>query len=104
MKLNFDCKIENGTAYVSIEHTLDISTVDEFEKNMNNISKVSEIFVSFQKMKFIDSTGIGSLVKVIKHFQENKVSIKIINIPNEIYDILDILGLIDIYKDTVFVI
>ena len=102
MSLEIKSTVKDNTFILSLEGVLDISTVEFFKNSLDNTQNMKEVNVDFDKLSFIDSTGISGLVQVIKFFQENNISIKIINIFPDVFEVLDILGLKEIFGEAIF--
>lgn len=102
MLLKTESIIQDNKLFVSLNGVLDISTVELFKSSLDNVQNVQEVNFDFDELNFIDSTGIGGLTQVINTFRENKVGIKIKNVSQDIFDVLNILGLIEIIGADVF--
>lgn len=102
MLLKTESIIKDNKLFVSLIGVLDISTIELFTNSLDNVQNVQEVNLDFDELNFIDSTGIGSLTEVINNFRENKVDIKIKNVSRDIFDVLNILGLIEIIGTDVF--
>lgn len=82
---------------------LDISTVEKFRSNVENIPLTStEVHLDFSGVEFVDSTGIGSLVQVIKQLQAQDIKVLIKRIPAEIYEVFDLLGIPELLGEELF--
>ncbi len=106
MSFKYTKEIMEETANIYIDDIIDISTVQEFEDVIDNIVSnniINYIVIDMEKVQFIDSTGIGSIVKVISKLQDKGIEIKYINITEEISDIFDILGIFDVYEQGTFI-
>lgn len=73
---------------------LDISTVDKFKKSIDESREgAREIILDMSQLSFVDSTGVGGLLNVVKTLQKNGLPVKIVNVSSEVYEVLDLLGL-----------
>lgn len=102
MLLDIESHKENETELLRLSGVLDISTVDALKSTADNINDVQELIIDFAKVKFIDSTGVGGIIHVIKQFQASHRKIKIINISSDVFEIFDILGLPEIFGRDLF--
>ena len=98
MSLEANVKTESNKAFLSLKGVLDISTIEGFKGYMNKLQNAKKINIDFSEVEFIDSTGVGSLVQVIKNLHEKSAEIKITNISSDVFEVLEILGLIEIFE------
>lgn len=102
MLLEIESNKHNSVGELSLAGVLDISTVDAFNNSFEYFQDAKELTINFKKLKFIDSTGIGGVVQAIKKCKERDISLSITNISKEVFEILDILGLPEIFGNEVF--
>lgn len=102
MQLEIENKVDNDTSIVVLKGVLDVSTVDAFKNSLENVKGVQTVNIDFSLLKFIDSTGIGGLAQAIKKCQANDINIKVANISQDVFEVLDILGLPEIFGEDVF--
>ena len=102
MLLEIDSSIENNIGVLKLNGVLDLSTVEIFKNSLEKLPGSEQIIIDFDQIKFIDSTGIGSLAQYIKKIQIDKVGIKITNISKDVFEVLDILGLPEIFGEEIF--
>lgn len=77
---------------------LDISSVDNFRSTVLGAKfGASRIVIDFRELDFIDSTGVGTLVEVIKELQGENYKIEVCNISKDIFDILELLGITEMF-------
>lgn len=93
LRVNYDDKEERID--VNIGGELDIYTSDEFkEAVMKEFNKNREdIVINAKELKFVDSTGLGVLISILKESQENDKKIYIDNAKANIRKIFDITDL-----------
>lgn len=72
-----------------------IGTLEEKIKNQN-LSGVKTIYFSLSNLDFIDSTGIGKLIKYYRQYSKQSINVEIINENPEIEEILRLIGVRDI--------
>jgi anti-anti-sigma factor len=68
------------------------------EKLQKNLNQNQKVVFDFQKVQFIDSSGITFLIEVCRRLQDNGCYIKAHHISEEVSSILDILGVDDLLK------
>ncbi len=89
----FSHRIENGICIVSIEGNIALDGVNEakaFLKPHLESDEVKGIVINFEKVNFIDSSGIGLIVSVFKTMQERSGSFAITNLSKKNEEIFTI--------------
>lgn len=82
---------------------LDIATVGIFKEVLLQEEKdKKEIIIDFEEVQFVDSTGVGGLIEVLRTFLEKKVDIQVFNVDKNVYEVFDILGLPELFQDVKF--
>lgn len=102
MVLEIKTKREKDMLILRMSGVLDISTVDLLQNRLNDLSEIAKVIFDFEEVKFVDSTGVGSIAKVIRDYQQKELLIKVINILPEVFEVLDILGLPEIFGEETF--
>ena len=102
MNYNFDR--EDEILIVRLEGEFVVGRSDDFmAKILKNLDKnITTIVVDFTNVKFIDSSGIGQLLTVLKEFHKKNISIKICSLNKTIQNIfkkLNIYSFFEIYED-----
>lgn len=101
MLLEIKSKVEKNIGFLYLNGVLDFSTVENFKNRLDNVQGVKEVNIDFDKIKFIDSSGVGGILQAIKKFQDDKIAIKINNISNDVFEVFDILGLPELFGDEI---
>ena len=79
---------------ISLVGELDIATVDTFKKSIDDASEGAQrIILDMAKLSFVDSTGVGGLLNVVKGLKKNNLPVKITNVSPDVYEVFDLLGL-----------
>ena len=88
MSMNIDSKLnnENGFWDVSLQGELDVSTADKLKEHLHNLAD------------YIDSTGLGAMIGVLKKLKTDNKEIYIINPKSNVKKIFTITGLDKIFK------
>lgn len=102
MLLEIENTKKNGKGVLILKGVLDISTVDKLKNSIVNLVEVKEVTIDFGNLHFIDSTGIGGIAQVIRELEKNGVRVTVTNISEDVYEILDILGLPEIFGEEIF--
>lgn len=94
MSLNIEVKFDNDNNHLVVipDGDLDIYTsnkfkeriVDSFEKNQG------DIFINGSKLEYVDSTGLGALISILKNVKETENQIIISNLKPNIRKLFDI--------------
>lgn len=84
-----------AVSIVGVEGSLDINTVEEFERVLSKLFKERryKIVLNLEKLDYISSAGIGVLMSIIKEVRKNRGDIKITNVVPEVYKVFDLLEL-----------
>ncbi|NLY46384.1 MAG: STAS domain-containing protein [Tissierella sp.] len=94
MSLNIEVKFDkdNNQLVVIPDGDLDIYTSNKFkEKVMNNFDRnQGDIFIKGSKLQYIDSTGLGALISILKKVKETKNEIFISDLKPNIRKLFDI--------------
>jgi anti-sigma B factor antagonist len=79
---------------------VDIYTSPEFKNKVIEIIETKEvnILINAEELEYIDSTGLGVLMSILKKIKENELNIKIINLKPNIYKLFDITGLNKVFN------
>ncbi|ADG82703.1 STAS domain-containing protein [Thermincola potens] len=73
---------------------LDIATVDKFKTSVEEARQgATALILNMEKLSFVDSTGVGGLLNVIKSLKNDNIDVKIRNLSAEVYEVFDLLGL-----------
>jgi|SRR3712207_3523808 len=85
---------------VGLVGELDISCSEQLKSKLkgNLEEKLSDINIDMSKLSYIDSTGVGVIVGIMKNLRSNGKDIKIINAKDNVRKIFSITGLDQIIK------
>jgi len=99
----FSHRIENGVCVVGVEGNIALDGVNEakayLKPHMEN-PDVRGIVINFEKVNFIDSSGIGLIVSIFKSVQQKEGNFAITNLSaknEEIFTITRLNKILDIY-------
>lgn len=102
MSLGINSTYENEQKVwnVGISGELDLSCSEELKTKLDsNIEEnLSDINIDMSKLKYIDSTGVGVIVGVMKNLRSKGKDIKILNARDNVKKIFNITGLDQIIK------
>ena len=91
--MEFSHRVENGICIISVEGNIALDGVNEakaFLKSHIEDDGVKGIVINFEKVNFIDSSGIGLIVSVFKTMQERDGSFAITNLSKKNEEIFTI--------------
>lgn len=102
MSINIKSQLNESNSLwdVYLSGEIDVSTANEVKENLINlISKQSaDINLDMTNLDYIDSTGLGALIGVLKRLKENDKDIYITNTKKNVRKIFNITGLDKIFK------
>jgi anti-sigma B factor antagonist len=62
----------------------------------------TNVLLNFQKVRYIDSSGVGELISGVESFNQNGGSLKVSNLSPKVEEVLalsNILSILDVYDD-----
>ncbi len=99
----FSNRIESGICVISVEGNIALDGVNEaktyLRPHMEN-QELKGILINFEKVNFIDSSGIGLIVSVFKAMQQREGKFALSNLSKkneEIFTITRLNKILDIY-------
>lgn len=100
MSININSKLDNDFWNVSIEGELDVSSADKLKDQLHKIvdEKMLDVKIDLTNLEYIDSTGLGVIIGVLKKLRVNEKEIYILNPRSNVKKIFTITGLDKIFK------
>ncbi|MFN4219716.1 MAG: anti-sigma factor antagonist [bacterium] len=84
---------------IEIEGEVDTYTSSKIKQDiLKLVEKSSFIIISMEKVKFIDSTGLGILIGILKKVKEKEGEMVIVSTNSYINQIFEITGLYKVFK------
>ncbi|MFO1518463.1 MAG: STAS domain-containing protein [bacterium] len=82
------------------EGRLDAQTVAEFKKTVGGFLKEEEVRIvfDFRHVDFIDSTGLGALISILRKIESKNGSMRLFNLSKEVESIFEITRLHKLFK------
>lgn len=103
--LNFDIKsisLPDGeeAKAVFLSGSIDASTNQTFEGRLSDImsSGTNKVLLVLTNVKYINSTGLGTIVKCVDNFRENDGDIKLVGVPTKVIALFEMLGLLALFE------
>lgn len=81
---------------VTCPDELDYQKADQFRELVRQCDTPA-VTVDFAGVRFVDSTGVGALVQVIRELQAARVQVRVTNVAPEVYEILEVMGLVEVF-------
>ena len=102
MSININSKLDSENRFwdISLEGELDVSTADKLKEHLHNLAddKVLDMKINLETLDYIDSTGLGVMIGVLKKLKTDNKEIYIINPKSNVRKIFTITGLDKIFK------
>lgn len=100
MSVNIESRLDNNFWNVGIDGELDVAGADKVKGHLNGLieDKPMDVKIDFTNLEYIDSTGLGALIGVLKRLKVNEKDIYIINARKNVKKIFTITGLDKIFK------
>ena len=102
MSINIDSKLndEKGFWDISVEGELDVSPADKLKEYLHNLAdeKILNMKINLERLDYIDSTGLGVMIGVLKKLKMDNKEIYILNPKSNVKKIFTITGLDKIFK------
>ncbi|WP_025161509.1 STAS domain-containing protein [Paraclostridium bifermentans] len=100
MSVNIESKLDNNFWNVDINGELDVAGADKVKTHLNRLIEEQpvDIKMDFTNLEYIDSTGLGALIGVLKRLKVNDKDIYVLNARKNVKKIFSITGLDKIFK------
>ena len=100
MSINIESRLDNSFWNINIDGELDVAGADKVKEHLNNLVEQNpvDIKIDCTNLEYIDSTGLGALIGVLKRLKVNEKDIYILNPRKNVKKIFDITGLDKIFK------
>jgi anti-sigma B factor antagonist len=92
---------KNGIAIVDLKGKILIGNgIDELRAEINNLieEKKLNILLNFAEVPYLDSTGLGEVVRAYTSVKKEGGTIKIINLTQKVEDLLSVTKLITVFE------
>jgi anti-sigma B factor antagonist len=85
---------------VFLTGSIDASTNQTFEKRLTDIlsSGTTNVMLVLTNVKYINSTGLGTIVKCVDTFREKGGDIKLVGVPTKVIALFEMLGLLALFE------
>ncbi|WP_078415044.1 STAS domain-containing protein [Priestia abyssalis] len=98
MNLTIDIQQNEQRYYVKLTGEIDAYTAPELKNKFMNITEQSnpDITVDFTNVSYMDSTGLGVFIALLKSIKRTEGSLKFVGVSDRLKRLFDITGLTDI--------
>ena len=100
MSVNIKSHLDSNFWNINMNGELDVAGADKVKEHLNELieKKPIDIKIDCTDLEYIDSTGLGVLIGVLKRLKVNEKDIYILNPRKNVKKIFDITGLDKIFK------
>lgn len=102
MSININSALDsqNQLWNVALEGELDVSTSDKLKEHLHSLAdkEMLDMKINLENLEYIDSTGLGVMIGVLKKLKVGNKEIYIVNPRNNVRKIFNITGLDKIFK------
>lgn len=102
MSININSKLDSTNSFwsINLEGELDVSTADKLKEHLHKLAdeQVLDMKINLSNLDYIDSTGLGVMIGVLKKIKSEAKEIYIINPKSNVKKIFTITGLDKIFK------
>ncbi|GAA0702654.1 STAS domain-containing protein [Paraclostridium ghonii] len=100
MSVNIESRLDDNFWNVEINGELDVAGADKVKAYLNRLIEEQpvDIKIDFTNLEYIDSTGLGALIGVLKRLKVNEKDIYVLNPRKNVKKIFSITGLDKIFK------
>lgn len=97
--LSFKFETKDNTLTVKLDGKLNTTTSSTLEKELqNHVNNVTDIIMDFAKVSYISSSGIRVLLATEQHMANQGGSFKIIHVNDDIMEIFELVGFMDMVQ------
>jgi len=92
--MNIDTEERNGIQIVRLEGRIDAHTTTQVEEKLFGLvdGGASRMVINFEKLDFISSAGLRTLLSTAKRVREAKGDLKVCNLNPNVQEVFDITG------------
>jgi len=96
-------QLENGFLLVKIVGEVDVYTSIDLKKDLGKLvdADKNKIIIDLLKVNYMDSSGLGVLVALLKQIKKKNGELKLVNLPisvKKIFDLTRLTKFFDIYE------
>ncbi|HZG17473.1 MAG TPA: STAS domain-containing protein [Candidatus Bathyarchaeia archaeon] len=100
---HYQIQQEADQSILALEGDMDIDAYEAVKDDIiPALSSSREVVISFEHIRFVDSTGIGLLIDLVQILQSKEISISIKDVSQEVLEVFQLLQLPDILGQDIF--
>ncbi len=98
MKITYDAN--DQVIMTRLEGDLDLNSVNEFKRLMDEAigEHKTDVSIDCSLLRYIDSTGLGVLVSILKKVKEYDGKMRIVELQPYLFKIFDVTGLTNVFE------
>lgn len=85
---------KGDTCILEVEGVLDIFTVEELDAALLMVKEVRHLLIDLSRLSFLDSTGIGAILRAIYLGQDQGFTVELSGMNKEIKELLETVGVL----------
>jgi len=92
--------VKNGLAVCYIEGEIDINTAPDIKKEFEKLlaKKTPRMIINFSRVNYIDSSGLATLVEILKHMRTYGGKMRLTNLSDKIKSLFEITKLEKLFE------
>ena len=90
MQVNINLK--DGISICKADGEIDINTAPQFKKAFDRLikEKGAKVIINMEKVGYIDSSGLATLVELLKNFRKNGARLKLVSLSPKVKSLFEI--------------
>ncbi len=98
--MEIEIQKNNNPVNVSVAGDIEMMTIKDFKTRLMDLgqNEDKDIEIDLSKVNYIDSSGIGVLISLLKLQRNKGKALKISKVSDKVLKILEISSLVDIFK------
>jgi anti-anti-sigma factor len=96
-------EVQESSLDIILKGDLDIESTEVVENLLPSLEKYKAININFEKVPFVDSSGMGLLLHVVQSLSEKGVKVMISNVKEDVFIVFELLQIPEILGKDVFV-
>ncbi|GGE29737.1 hypothetical protein GCM10011391_05340 [Pullulanibacillus camelliae] len=102
--LSYTTLEEDKLLRVDFKGDLDIEATELFQQELlKKMEEFQSVNLNLKEVPFVDSSGMGLLIELVRTLNEQEISVKISNVTEEVFEVFELLQLPEILGKDVFV-
>lgn len=97
--MEISAEIEGNFLLIRVKGDLDMHTVPEFKEKISSLmqkNRLDNLILNFNKVKFIDSTGVGAILGKYRSLQEDNGELILVELSDQVERIFELSGVLNL--------